>query len=132
MKRNVFENDRGETSTQTVIIVPVVLTVLFLAVHLAIIGHASHVAQVAAERGAQIAAASNGSVSGLHFAMKQASDVVHDMGAHLGAAPTVQLSGKTVGVTVRLVTQKLVPFLPSTVSRTVWVAREEFVKEQDR
>lgn len=114
------------------IIVPVVLTILFLAVHLAILGHASHVAQVAAERGAQTAAASNGSVSGVRSAINQASAVVHDMGAHLGSAPSVQSNGRTIGVTVQLVTQKLVPFLPSSVSRTVWVAREDFVKEQDR
>lgn len=105
---------------------------LFLAVHLAVIGHASHVAQVAAERGAHVAASANGSVNGLQNASIQASTVARDLGAQLGSAPSVQWNGRTVGVTVHIVTQKVVPFLPNEIHRTVWVAEESFVREQDR
>ena len=125
-------NNRGETSIQTVIIVPVVLTVLFLAVHLAVLGHASHVAQAAAQRGAHVAAASNGSMNGLRQAVSLSSNVVQELGGELGSLPVVRRSGRTVGVTVHLVTQKIVPFMPNNLRRTVWVAQEEFIREQDR
>lgn len=105
---------------------------LFLAVHLAVIGHASHIAQVAAERGAHIAASANGSVAGINNASVQASIVARDLGAQLGSAPVVQWNGRAVAVTVHVVTQKLVPFLPNEIHRTVWVAEETFVREQDR
>lgn len=126
------ENNRGESSTQTVIVVPVVLTVLFLAVHLVILGHASHVAQVAAQRGAQVAAVSNGSINGFQQATQLSRNVVSELGGTLGSSPVIHRSEKTVGVTVHLVTQELVPFLPNSVYRTVWVAKEEFIREQDR
>lgn len=125
-------NDRGETSAQTVIIVPVLLTVLFVVIHLAILGHASHVAQLAAQRGAQVAASANGSVDGTQRAVQQASAVARELGAALGSPPTVHWNDRTVGLTVHLVTQKLVPFLPHDVSRTVWMTQETFLKEQDR
>ncbi len=125
-------NDRGETSTQTVIIVPVLLTVLFVVIHLAILGPASHVAQLAAQRGVQVAATANGSVDGTQRAIQQASAVARELGATLGAPPTLHWSDRTVGLTVHLMTQKLVPFLPNDVSRTVWVAQETFLKEQER
>lgn len=114
------------------IIVPVILTVLFLVIHFAVLGHASHVAQIAAQRGAQVAASSNGSVDEIQRAVQQASVVVNDLGAHLNAVPIVRWSGQTVGVTVRISTQKLVPFLPHEVSRTVWATQEVFLREQDR
>ena len=125
-------NDRGETSTQTVIIVPVLLTVLFVVIHLAILGHASHIAQLAAQRGVQVAASANGSVDESQRAIQQASTVARDLGAALGSPPTLHRNGRTVGLTVHIVTQKLVPFLPHNVSRTVWMAEESFLKEQDR
>lgn len=114
------------------IVVPVVLTVLFLAVHLVILGHASHVAQVAAQRGAQVAAVSNGSINGFQQATQLSRNVVSELGGTLGSSPVIHRSEKTVGVTVHLVTQELVPFLPNSVYRTVWVAKEEFIREQDR
>ena len=128
----ISKHDRGETSTQTVIIVPVILMVLFVGVHLAILGHATHVAQLAAQRGAHIAASANGSVGEIQRAVQQASEVAHELGAHLASPPTLQWNGRTVGLTVHLVTQRLVPFLPTEVSRTVWMAQEAFLKEQER
>lgn len=124
--------DRGETSTQTVIIVPVIITLLFLIVHIAVLSHASHIAQVAALRGAQIAASANGSVDEINRAIQQSQQIARDMGTSLATQPQVTWNQRSVGLSVRVRTQSVLPFLPNEVERTVWVAEEKFMMEQDR
>lgn len=114
------------------LIVPVILALLFLSVHLAILAHASHVAQLAAQRGAQVAATANGSVSVLRRSVETVNRTIQDLGGNLDSAPQVKQMNRLVGVSVVLRVQGVVPYLPTRVERTVWVTNEEFIMEQDR
>lgn len=126
------DGDRGETTTQMVVIVPVIITLLFLIVHIAVLSHASHVAQVAALRGAQIAASANGSVDELGRAIQQSQRIAREMGATITSRPQLKWGERSVGMAVRVTTQSVVPFLPHEVERIVWVAEEKFILEQNR
>lgn len=125
-------NDRGETSTQTVLIVPVVLSVLFVSVHLAVLSHARHIALVAAQSGAEIAASADGSNEILMRAREQSLRTVKELGGHLAEVPHVVSTSALVGMQINLEIVGIVPFLPTHVVRTVWVSREQFILEQDR
>ncbi len=125
-------NDRGETSTQTVLIVPVILSMFFMAAHFAVLAHASHVAQLAAQRGAQIAAAANGSIDVLNKAKRHSAQTVADLGGHLANSPQLLYTSSLTGMKVDLEVQGIVPFLPTQVRRTVWMSNEQFILEQDR
>lgn len=125
-------NDRGETSTQAVLIVPVVLSLLFVSAHLAVLSHASHIAQLAAQRGAQTAATADGSTEIMQLAQVQSQRTVADMGGHVVGLPRVISAPRIMGMTVELSVNGIVPFLPTHVTRTAWVSKEEFLMEQDR
>lgn len=125
-------NDRGETSTQSVLIVPVVLSILFMAVHFAVLAHASHVAQLAAQRGAQVAATRDDAPDALSDALRISQQTVSELGGHLAQTPRFVYTSQLTGMTVTLTVQGIVPFLPTQVERTVWVSHERFVLEQDR
>ncbi len=125
-------SDRGETSTQAVLIVPVVLSLLFMSAHLAVLSHASHVAQLAAQRGAQIAAGAYGSPEIMQMAQVQSQQTVADLGGNIVGLPQVLSSSRMTAMTVELSVDGIVPFLPTHVTRTAWVSKEEFVLEQDR
>lgn len=103
-----------------------------MAVHVAVIAHASHVAQLAAQRGAQAAAAADGSVNVNTSAIGTATQTVTDLGGHLAQTPQILLLPRLTGMRVDLQIQGIVPFLPTHVQRTVWVSKEEFILEQDR
>ena len=125
-------SDRGETSTQTVLIVPVVISMLFMAVHFAVLAHASHVAQLAAQRGAQVAATADGASEVLIDAQSRSAQTVKDLGGHLTRAPQLEYTSTLTGMTVELQIQGIVPFLPTRVLRTAWVSNERFMLEQER
>jgi hypothetical protein len=134
MKLPSFEagHDRGETSVQAVLLVPVVLGLFFLATHAAVLAHGSHVANLVATRGAQLSA--TGTVLGFQktAALNEMEQVVIDLGSHMSQPPIIYLGESMVVVSVTIDVQKIVPFLPSTVTRTARMSREQFIREQDR
>ncbi len=105
---------------------------LFIAAHFAVLAHASHVAQLAAQRGAQIAATADGSPDVLYEAKQASLQTVEDLGGHLAASPRLDYTSQLTGMTVVIAVQGVVPFLPMRVERTVWVSNEIFILEQDR
>jgi hypothetical protein len=104
----------------------------FMAAHFAVLAHASHVAQLAAQRGAQIAASADGSVDVLNEAKRHSAQTVADLGGHLAKSPQLLYRSSLTGMKVDLEVQGIVPFLPTQVKRTVWMANEQFILEQDR
>jgi len=124
--------DRGETSTQTALIVPVILTLLFTSVHFAVFAHASHVTQLAAQRGAQLASTAGGSVNVLNEAKNVSVQTVAELGGNLAQGPQILFTSSLTGMRVETEIQQIVPFLPTHVTRTVWVSNEQFIMEQDR
>lgn len=124
--------DRGETSIQAVLLVPVVLGIFFLGVHATALAHGAHVANAAAIRGAQIAAFSTSDGNDVVRAMNEMERVVTDLGYEMTNAPLLQIGSKSIRTTVTLAVQSIVPFLPTSVTRSATVSREEFLMEQER
>ena len=125
-------NSRGETSIQAVLLVPVVFGIFFLGAHAASLAYGSHVATIAASRGAQMTAAVSGQGTEMVAALNEVEQVVRELGAHMNTPPRIRMDSESVTVNVTLDIQRIVPFLPTQVSRTAHVARERFVMEQDR
>jgi hypothetical protein len=124
--------NRGETSIQAVLLVPVVLGIFFLGVHATALIHGAHVANAAAIRGAQIAAFSNSEANDVVRALNEMEQVVSDLGSRMHTAPSLQIDSKSVRVTVSVEVQSVVPFLPTAVTRSATVSREQFLTEQNR
>ncbi len=124
--------DRGETSIQAVLLVPVVLGIFFLGVHATALANGAHVANAAAIRGAQIAAFSTSDGNDVVRAMNEMERVVTDLGYEMTNAPLLQIGSKSIRATVTLAVQSIVPFLPTSVTRSATVSREEFLMEQER
>jgi hypothetical protein len=124
--------NRGETSIQAVLLVPVVLGIFFIGVHVTALVHGAHVANAAAIRGAQIAAFSNSEGNDVVRAMNEMEQVVSDLGSRMYSAPSLSIGSKSVQATVKVATQSIVPFLPTSVTRSATVSREQFLTEQDR
>ena len=124
--------NRGETSIQAVLLVPAILGIFFLGVHATALAHGAHVANAAAIRGAQIAAFSNSEGNDVVLALNEMEQVVSDLGSHMYSAPSLEISSKSVRVTVKVAIQSVVPFLPASVTRSAIVSREQFLMEQNR
>lgn len=125
-------NDRGETSIQTVLLVPVVLGILFVIVHAAALAHAGQVASLAANRGAQLAAASEGTSVSAFMVRQEVQRTVRDLGNILDSTPQLTSFRGNINVTVRVSVPRIVPFLPNFASRSATAPMERFIEEQDR
>ena len=124
--------NRGETSIQAVLLVPAILGIFSLGVHATALAHGGHIANAAAIRGAQIAAFSNNEGNDVVRALNEMEQVVSDLGSRMYSAPSLEIGNKSVRVTVKVAVQSVVPFLPTSVSRSATVSREQFLMEQDR
>jgi hypothetical protein len=83
-------------------------------------------------RGAQISAASEGSSLSYSIMRQEVQRTVMEMGNTLESEPQVSVFQGSVQVVVRVSTPGVVPFLPTSISRTVAVPLERFIEEQDR
>lgn len=126
------ELSRGETSIQSVLLIPVVFTVYFLGAQAAAFFHAAHIAQLAAEQGAQVAATAGTFTENVVPALNRMESVVAELGASMSNEPIVRESVQYVETTVSVRIPSIVPFLPTSVSRTTQARWERFLREQDR
>lgn len=125
-------NDRGETSIQTVLLVPVILSLFFVAVHAAALSHAGQIASVAANRGAQMAASSDGSSASASAIREGIQRTVLELGSQMSSESQFSTYSGSVEVTVRISVPRVVPFLPNTVKRSASAPLEQFIEEQNR
>ena len=133
MKAATFpSDDRGETSIQVMVLVPVILSIFFLCVHAAAMSHGGHVASLAAIRGAQLSASSNGTSFSTAVVRSEVLRTVSELGNTLESDPQVLRYQGTVQVTVRVLIPRVMPFLPTSVRRSATVPLERFIEEQDR
>ena len=133
MKAATFpSNDRGETSIQVVLLVPIILSIFFVCVHAAALSHGGHVASLAAVRGAQLSASSNGTSLSNALVSSEVLRTVNEMGNTLASEPHLSIYQGTVQVTVQVLVPRVVPFLPTSVRRSATVPLERFIEEQDR
>lgn len=128
----LHNHDRGETSIQTVLLVPIMLTILFVGIHVGSLARAGQVAGLAAFRGAQMAAAADGSAGQTVEVLREIDRTITELGSRASTAPRVLIGPRAVRVSVTVDVEQIVPFLPVSSTRSVTVARETFLREQDR
>jgi Flp pilus assembly protein TadG len=127
-RRSATQRDRGEATTQLVILTPILALLIFIGIQSAVYFHAANVATAAASQGAAAASASGASQD----AAAVAQGTVDELGSHATRPPIVSVSDGFVSVSVALAVPQIVPFFPHTVTRTVLEPRERFVAESNR
>jgi hypothetical protein len=121
--------ESGETTSQVVLAVPIVLSLVLMAVQGAIYMHTAHVASASAARGATAGAAMNGGIiAALDAAVRSAAE----LSAQFVEEPRATIGNDKVVVTVKLRVPQVAPFFRLSVSRTVVEPRERFVPEGER
>lgn len=122
--------DPGEVTSQTVIVLPIIVFVLFLAIQGALYFHISHVAGAAAAEGAAVASAKSlTSSQAIQRGQDRADALIRETGTDMAAVTMVAVTINEVRVTVTTKVPRVIPFFPLTVSRTVVEPRERFIME---
>lgn len=125
--RLLMRGERGSSSVEMVIALPLVLTVLFLAVQAGTWFHARSIALASAQSGARTSAMLNSSLeAGLSSARSFATDVggttltgVTVTGDRTATSTTVTVTGHSV---------RLVPFMDVTVSQSATLPVERYTR----
>ena len=125
--RWLMRGERGSSSVEMVIALPIVLTVLFLAVQAGTWFHARSIALASAQSGARTSAMLNSSLeAGLSSARSFAADVggttltgVTVTGDRTATSTTVTVTGHSV---------RLVPFMDVTVSQSATLPLERYTR----
>ena len=126
-QRRLARGERGSSSVEMVIALPLVLTVLFLAVQAGTWFHARSIALASAQSGARTSAMLNSSLeAGLSSARSFAADVggttltgVTVTGDRTATSTTVTVTGHSV---------RLVPFMDVTVSQSATLPVERYTR----
>ena len=119
----------GETVVQVVIAVPIVLSMLLIAIQAMLFMHSAQIASLAASKGASVAANSQGNVV---LALNSATRTAAELGAQLVGVPTAVIDNGFASVQVRVAVPNIAPFFPSSVLRHGVEPLESFVQEDDR
>jgi hypothetical protein len=129
MKRIDSTVEPGETVIQVVIAVPIVLSMLLIAVQAMLFMHSAQIASLAASKGASIAATSQGDVG---EALNSVTLTAVGLGAQLVGTPTAVIENDFALVHVRVAVPIVAPFFPDSVLRHGIEPLENFVREDDR
>ena len=126
-KQSAKRGERGSSSIEMVIALPIVLTVLFLAVQAGTWFHARSIALASAQSGARTSAMLNSSLeAGLSNARSFAADVG---GTTLtGVTVTGDRTATSITVTVTGHSVRLVPFMDVTVSQSATLPVERYTR----
>jgi len=121
--------DRGDTVLEVVIAVPIVLTLLLIAVQAMLFMHSAHIATLSAAKGASIAASADGEVIS---AIDSATRTAAELGAQLVGTPSLIVNDGFVVMRVRVAVPNVAVFFPSSVERGSEEPLEDFVPEGER
>lgn len=132
MSTEFLRHERAETSLQAVILVPVVFLVVFMCFHVAALVHQGHVAMAIAVRGAEISSSSGDDPEVRLRAVNEMKVMSSELRSRIAGTPRITYETNSVVVTVNLIVNGAVPFLPQTASATARQTLERFVPEQDR
>lgn len=133
LDRGEHRRDRGETTTQIVLVVPIVVSILMIAVQSAIYFHTSAVAGAAASHGASAAAVRGDTIDAVtHLGREAAQLVLAEAGVRHSLLTDVIVSTETVSVGVEVEVPRIVPYFPRTVRRVATEPRERFLTESMR
>lgn len=121
--------ERGETTAQAVLAVPVLLLLLLLGVQVSIFFNTAQLAAIAAQDGAIAGSVHGGSEA---LAIEAAIKTTAEQGALKEKTPEVRIGNGVIEVDVILQVPSVVPFFTSSVSRSASEPLERFVLEVDR
>jgi len=124
-----MHDDRGEAVAQTVLAVPVVLSIMWIALQVTVLMHAAHVASAAASGGASVASQYGGS---LERGVDAAARMVHELGATAASSPIATRDANDVVVRVSIRLPRIAPFFPTVITRSAREVRERFITEKER
>ena len=125
-------HERAETTIQTVVLVPIVFLLTLMCFHLGSLFHQSHIAELAAIRGASVASGLDISSQSSSQARLEIRRVVTELGSHLVSEPSISYENRGVQVTVRIRSSTALSFLPSVATAEVWQPMELFRDETQR
>ena len=114
----------GETVVQVVFAVPIVLSMLLIAIQAMLFMHSAHIATLAAAKGASIAASADGEIVS---AIDSATRTAAELGAQLIGVPSLTVSDGFVAMRVRVAVPNVALFFPSSVERGSEEPLENFV-----
>ncbi len=121
--------DRGDTVLEVVIAIPIVLTLLLIAVQAMLFMHSAHIATLSAAKGASIAASADGEIVS---AIDSATRTAAELGAQLVGTPSLTVNDGFVVMRVRVAVPNVAMFFPSSVERGSEEPLEDFVPEDER
>ena len=125
--------DSGETTTQVVLVVPVVISILLIGVQATVYFHTSNIAGAAASQGASSAAAHGDTAgSAAEWGRGAAMAITQAAGAATASPPDVLVSPQSVTIAVVLRVPRIIPYFPATVRRVATEPRERFLTESMR
>jgi hypothetical protein len=121
--------ERGETTAQAVLAVPVLLLFLLFGVQVTLYFHTAQLASISAQDGAIAGAAVGGSeIHAIAAAVKSAAE----LRASEGKTPVVRMGSREIEVEVLLRVPSIIPLFPETVTRSASEPLERFVLEVER
>ena len=121
--------ERGETTAQAVLAVPVLLLFLLFGVQVSMFFNAAQLAAIAAQDGAIAGSVHGGSET---LAIAAAIRTTAEQRASEAKTPDVRVENGVIEVKVNLHVPSVVPFFTPSVSRSASEPLERFVLEVDR
>jgi len=126
MNRGFLRRDRADSSVESVLLLPVLLTVALILVQIAANIHASHVAAVTAMRGAQVASRSEQRSDSVVDALREMESTMRDLQGRSAESISVDFDGSVVRTTVILRAGGVLPWLAGRIERSATVPLEQF------
>ena len=121
--------DRGETTAQAVLAVPVLLLFLLFGIQVTLYFHTAQLAAIAAQDGAIAGAAVGGSeIHAIAAVVKSAAE----LRVSEGKTPVVRRGNSEIQVEVSLSVPSILPLFPTSVTRSASEPLERFVLEAER
>ena len=121
--------DRGETTAQAVLAVPVLLLFLLFGIQVTLYFHTAQLAAIAAQDGAIAGAAVRGSeIHAIAAVVKSAAE----LRASEAKTPVVRRGISEIQVEVSLNVPSILPLFPTSVTRSASELLERFVLEAER
>jgi hypothetical protein len=121
--------ERGETTAQAVLAVPVLLLFLLLGVQVSMFFNTAQLASIAAQDGAIAGSVHGGSET---LAIAAAIKTTAEQRASEAKTPDVRIDNGVIEVKVILQVPSVVPFFTSSVARSASEPLERFILEVDR
>ena len=121
--------ERGETSAQAVLAVPVLLLFLLFGVQVALYFHTAQLASFAAQEAASVGASHDGSEV---KALARAIQSIAELRAVSIGSPSTEVIDSSFEVSVGLHVPQIIPLLPDHVFRSASEPIERFTSESER